>query len=44
MKLDVLAVSTVFMSLPTLSLLMNFMAEAELLGKMEIVLMLYKKQ
>ncbi len=28
----------------TLSLLMNFMVEVELLGKMEIVLMSYKKQ
>ena len=31
-------------SLRTLSLLMNFMVEVELLGKMEIVLMSYKKQ
>ena len=36
--------STVFTSLRILSLLMNFMVEVELLGKMEIVLMLYKKQ
>ena len=40
----VLVVSTVFTSLRTLSLLMNFMVEVELLGKMEIVLMSYKKQ
>ena len=39
-----IGVSTVFMSLRTLSLLMNFMVEVELLGKMEIVLMSYKKQ
>ena len=44
MKLSVLVVSTVFTSLRTLSLLMNFMVEVELLGKMEIVLMSYKKQ
>ena len=43
-KQSVLVVSTVFTSLRTLSLLMNFMVEVELLGKMEIVLMLYKKQ
>ena len=39
-----IGVSTVFTSLRTLSLLMNFMVEVELLGKMEIVLMSYKKQ
>ena len=44
MKLSVLVVSTVFTSLRTLSLLMNFMVEVELLGRMEIVLMSYKKQ
>ena len=39
-----IGVSTVFTSLLTLLLWMNFMVEVELLGKMETVLMSYKKQ